>query len=53
LVAGYFDRSDGGNKLGDGRADLLIRRSQCAQGQRLDFLLDLQIQVDPSFLDLT
>jgi hypothetical protein len=43
LVAGYLDRSDGGNKLSDGGTDLLVRRGQCTKSQLLDLLLDLRI----------
>lgn len=53
MVAGYFDSCYGGNELGGCGADLLSGRGECAQGQLLDFLLDVAVEAGPSFLDLT
>jgi hypothetical protein len=51
LVAGHLDGGHGGDELGGGGADLLCGGRQGAQGQLLDDLLDLVVQVDPALLD--
>jgi hypothetical protein len=53
LIAGYLDRGDGGNELCGSRAYILVWCGQSTQSHVLDLLLDLGIEVEPSFLDLT